>query len=155
MSGDSHGICGRVPLLALAFGASLALAACSGGSASSAGSAVTNAQGGTGSGNSQCTAAALGYNTFLTGKLPLSPSDTNQWDALATTLGNVVGSNVADLTPLGMTIYQVASDSSTISDDISQSGAGPTDYQQFDTDLQALGKVCGITLKPLPKSLTG
>jgi hypothetical protein len=154
MSRDIHAIRGRVPLLALAFGASLALAACSGGGASS-GSAVTNAQGGGGGGNSQCMTAAQDYATFLAGKLPLSASDTNQWDALTTALGNDIGDKPSDLTSLGMTIFQVESDSTSISSDISQGGAGASDYEQFDSDLQALAQACGITLKPLPKSLTG
>jgi hypothetical protein len=52
-----------------------------------------------------------------------------------------------------MTIFQVESDSTSISSDISQGGA--SDYEQFDSDLQALAQACGMTLKPLPKSLTG
>jgi hypothetical protein len=54
-----------------------------------------------------------------------------------------------------MTVFQVKSDSASISSDISQGGAGTSDYEQFDSDLQALAQACGMTLKPLPKSLTG
>jgi hypothetical protein len=56
---------------------------------------------------------------------------------------------------MGADVENLLEDANTISDDISQSGAGPEDYQKFDTDLQTVAKDCGTTFQPLPKSLTG
>jgi hypothetical protein len=155
MSQNSHVIRRGVLLSTLALGASLALAACGGGGGSpgdTVGSTAANAQVG-GSDNSQCAAAEKDYTAFLANKP--APSGENNWDVLSSALGNVVGSSAADLTPLGMTIFQVEDDADNISSDISQGGAGAQDYEQFDTDLQSLAKACGTTLPSLPKSITG
>jgi hypothetical protein len=152
-----HGL----PLVPVVFGMSLALAACggtisgTGGSGPAAANAAASVAAGSGSGGSPvCSAVERDYPLLLANKLPMAPTGGNQWDAFGYALGQLLPSGEMP-TGVGSDVFNLENDAVTISDDISQSGAGPQDYQQFDTDLQTVAKDCGTTFQPLPKSLTG
>jgi hypothetical protein len=148
-----------VPAVALAVGISIALPACAG----TSGAAATGAPGTVAAANSSaaadnpaCSAVEKEYPLLAAGTLP-EGDGANQWDTFATALGQALPSGDVP-TGINGDVFNLETDATGISDDISQSYNGrgsPQDYQQFDADLKTVGKDCGTTFKPLPASLTG
>jgi hypothetical protein len=102
---------------------------------------------------SPCTVARRAYLEFLHGRLPAAPDGGNNWDALIFELGNSVGDANANLrNPLTVRVVSLENAAAGISIDISQQGAGPQDYRQFDSDLQRVAQMCDLKLAPLPKA---
>ena len=154
MSRVNHVIRRGAPVLALVFGVSLIIAGCGGGGG---GSSSAGGLGGGGNSNASCAAIEKDYASFLVSKLPISPSSdgTNEWDALSYALGQAIGGEKMKFNHFATDVVALEGDATTISDDLSQSAAGPRDYQQFDTGLKTVAEDCGTTLKPLPKTLGG
>jgi len=150
-----------MPMLALAFGACLALAGCGGGGPSAVGASREHASGGGGhsgggrstaggGGNSACAAFATAYQKFLAGYAPPeSETGTDETPLLA--LSDAVDKITAsgqleqDLADLGIDAGLIATGSTE--------GGQTTPPSAFYSDLQAVGKGCGATYTPPSASL--
>jgi hypothetical protein len=167
MSRKNHAMRGAVPVLTLACCGALLLAGCGGSAASIAAStpaggaagasavasvpAAASAQAAAPGDDGACAATEQVYASFLAGTLPQSSDGGTKWDDLAYALGNAAGGESSSMSDLDLAIDTVGSDATSISDANSEDGAGAQNYQQFDKDLQLVGKDCGTTFKPLPK----
>jgi len=145
-----------MPILALAFGACLALAGCGGGGSSAVGAAGGNgnsAGGGStagGGGNSACAAFATAYQKFLAGYAP-PESETGTEETPLLALSDAVDKITAsgqleqDLADLGIDAGLIATGSTE--------GGQTTPPSAFYSDLQAVGHDCGTTYTSPPASL--
>ncbi len=127
----------RVGILALTFGVGLTLVGCSSGSPAAGGL-------GGGSSNPECAAAAKDYQAFQSG-------GSSDWSGLSNALGTILHSSTL-ATTLDNDIFGVETDALGIASDISQSQGITDDAAQFNSDLQAVAKDCGITLAPYKAS---
>lgn len=162
MSLKNHVLRLTIPVLALAFGACLALSGCGGGSSSPATAASGNASGRGGifgaggstagaGGNSACAAFATVYKQFLNGYAPKNGTDESPLLALSDAVDNITtadspsGQLGTDLANLGVDAGLIATGSSE--------GGVKTPPSAFDSDLQAVGQDCGTTYTAPPASL--
>jgi hypothetical protein len=140
-----------VPLCALALAAGLTLAGCSSGgglipSGSGAGANGGNtaaAGGGGGADSADCSGFETAFKAFENGAIPAGGSG-NRWDQLESAIGDLFGGNMPT-SQAGLDMYQVELDAMSITDDISQGGAGSQDFATLNSDLEKVGQDCGTT----------
>lgn len=161
MSGKSHAIRLRTPVLVLAVGACLAVTGCGGGGSS------PTASGGNSSGgrhnsapvsggsvsdasNSSCTLFTTAFKKFLAGYAP-PQSQTGTYETPLQALSNAVAKITAsgqlqqDLSTLGIDAGLIATGSTE--------GGQTTPPSAFSADLQAVAKDCATTFAQPPASL--
>jgi hypothetical protein len=145
------------PVLALAIGASLALAGCGGGGSSSDASGgsrssapVSGGSAAGGSSSAACTAFAAAYKKFLAGYAPPeSQTGTEETPLLALSHAvatiTTAGQLEQDLADLGIDAGLIATGATE--------GGQTTPPSAFYSDLHAVGKDCGTTFTQPPASL--
>ena len=167
MSQRSHAIRLSMPVLALAVGACLALAGCSGGGSSPAAASGGNTSAGSASGGSgspaafpggsassgssaACAAFAAAYKKFLAGYAPPQSQTGTEETPLQALSGAITkitasGQLQQDLANLGIDAGLIATGSTE--------GGQTTPPSAFYSDLQAVGKDCGTTFTKPSASL--
>jgi hypothetical protein len=140
----------RISWPALAIGVCLAVGGCSGGVSAGPDASGGNGAGTAGSsaaaGNPACASFGKAYKAFLAGATPTNQSG-NSWDELNNALGKITGPSM----PSGgvrLDMFNLANDSLSASDDLSQGEDISGDVSRFNADLAKVGKACGAALTP-------